>query len=308
MKFKGEVGIKNFKNQKGADPCGTLDIEDDDSDGVLRKIWEYCAPFVHRGVEFKDTVHDKVAAESDPSIALVSWEDEMPSFETSWKFMLIHDKTSKRYFCPSKIDSKSLLSWEDKEMAVVLFKYSSVVTSSKRWALLKEKLLSPIQKDRAGAEAISSVNAVKEELKERHSRYLCADDIVWLCWANFICTKPTEDRSTLIESSPPTHMVELFRSVPVHSDTLLEKGRLDLQVASTVTASYRTILGQMEQDHQQLLNLVAIQGQRMAHMREKLNEHDEMLKAMKSSVSARENPFSQDLARRVTDCNDFQHS
>lgn len=193
-------------------------------------------------------------------------------------------------------------------MSVIVFKYSASVTSKKRWILLKEKLLSPMQKDRAGAEAISSVNAVKSELKERHGRYLCADDIVWLCWANYICTKPTENRAALIDDSPPTHMVELFSSVPVHSETLLERGRLDLQVASTVIASYRTNIEQMESDHQQLLNLASLQGQRITRMREKLNEHEAMINAMKRSVSARETCFSQELARGVTDSNDDQHT
>ncbi|KAL9706076.1 hypothetical protein quinque_009594 [Culex quinquefasciatus] len=103
----------------------------------------------------------------------------------------------------------------------------------------ERKLLSPILKDRAGAEAISSVNAVESELKERHGR---------------------------------------------------------------------TNIEQMESDHQQLLNLASLQGQRLAHMREKLTEHEAMINAMKRTVSARETSFSEELARGVTDSNDDQHA
>lgn len=64
----------------------------------------------------------------------------------------------------------------------------------------------------------------------------------------------------------------------------------------------------MESDHQQLLNLASLQGQRLAHMREKLTEHEAMINAMKRTVSARETSFSEELARGVTDSNDDQHA
>lgn len=261
------------------------------------KIWQYCSKFIDRGVVFPD---------STDATNELKW-DHPPTYEDRDKFMTFHDKISKRCTLPSKVDAHTLQSWQTKDVTVMLYKYSDAVSTLHKWNQVESQLLRSQTTDRAGAESISSLNQVKEDLKKRHGRYLSADDVNWGCWANWICSKPLNMRDELVQQTPPQHIVGLFSTVPVHSDVLLEKAKLDLQVASTVNKAYVKVLQDLSNDHQQLLNITSVMGQRILMLQEKQAEFENMLTAMNSSVSVRENRFSVELAQSVTDCIDVDH-
>ncbi|EDS45621.1 conserved hypothetical protein [Culex quinquefasciatus] len=247
-RFKGDILVKNFKGQKIPDRCGEVSVESKKVADISAGIWEQCRGKVYRGVTFHDSPHEIIAAEEDRSIAIVKWDDELPNFENRGRFMYFLDVKSKRSHRPDKVDSKTLLSWEGKEISVVILKYSDAVTTLKRWNTVQNNLLRPKEKDRAGAASVSAVNAVQAELKKQHGKYLCSENVGWYCWASFICEKPLDERDELIRSAPPTHLVDLFTTVPVHSDVLLDKARLDLQVANTVNEAYGQILPKLNED------------------------------------------------------------
>lgn len=267
------------------------------AEDVLEKIWQYCLKFIHRGVIFPDVANQT---------GDLKWEDP-PTYEDRDKFMTFHDKISKRSITPSKVDGHTLQNWLTKDVTVMLYKYSDAVSTLHKWNLVESQLLRSQTTDRAGAESIASLNQVKEDLKKRHGRYLSADDVNWGCWANWICSKPLNMRDELTQQTPPQHIIGLFSTVPVHSDVLLDKARLDLQVADTVNKAYVKVVHDLKDDHQQLLNIVSVMGQRISMLQDKQIEYETMLTAMNSSVSVRENRFSVELAQSVTDCIDVDH-
>ncbi|XP_021711281.1 uncharacterized protein LOC110679829 [Aedes aegypti] len=296
-RFEATVFEKKFKNQKSFERCGDVLVSGNSAEAVLEKIWQYCSKFIDRGVVFPD------ASENTGEL---KW-DNPPTYEDRDKFMLFLDKVSKRSTPPSKVDGHTLQNWQTKDVTVMLYKYSDAVSTLHKWNQVESQLLRSQTTDRAGAESISSLNQVKEDLKKRHGRYLSADDVSWGCWANWICSKPMNMRDELTQQTPPQHVVGLFSTVPVHSDVLLEKAKLDFQVASTVNKAYVKVLQDLNDDHRQLLNIASVMGQRITMLQEKQTEFENMLTAMNSSVSVRENRFSVELAQSVTDCIDVDH-
>ncbi|XP_055619671.1 uncharacterized protein LOC129764522 [Toxorhynchites rutilus septentrionalis] len=296
-RFKGTVFEKNFKNQKSFERCGDIMVSGSCVEDVMSKVWQFCLKFIYRGVVFPDASNES---------GDLKWEDP-PTFDDRDKFMIFHNKISKRSIIPSLVDGHTLQTWLTKDVSVILYKYSNVVSTLHKWNQVESQLLRSKTVDRAGAESVGSLNDVKEDLKKRHGKYLSADDVNRGCWANWICSKPLTMRDDLMSHTPPQHIIGLFSTVPVHSDVLLEKARLDFQVASTVNKAYVRVLQDLKDDHRQLMNIASVMGQRITMLEEKQNEYDTMLTAMNSSVSARENKFSVELAQSVTDCVDVDH-
>ena len=278
----------------------------------MQQIWSFCVKFIHRAAVFNDSIHEILAASENnsphgPPAAAVCWDEDAPAYENRNNFLSFHDKTSKRNYPPTKVDEAMLQTWISKDVSVVVYRFSDSVTSLRWMNLLEQNLLQPLEKDRAGAESLASVNKIKAQLKANHGRYLSGDDINWGCWASWIATKPAETREHLLQQTPPEHIISLFSSVPVYSDTLLEKGRLDLQVANAINNAYSRILRDLKNDHAQLHKSSLIMAKRIALLETKHKEYDEMLRAMQNSVTATENRFSAELAQTVADCVDIDH-
>lgn len=294
------------------DSRGSIAIGGNSSEEVVKQIWNYCLKYIHRAAVFNDSIHETLEASencvpnSAPS-ATVWWDEEAPCFDNRNNFLSFQDKTSKRSYPPTKVDEAMLQSWISKDVVVIVYRFSDSVTNLRRMNLLEQNLLRPLEKDRAGAESLVSINKIKAQLKTNHGRYLSGDDINWGCWASWIASKPAETHEKLLQETPPEHIISLFSSVPVHSDTLLEKGRLDLQVASTISNAYSRILKDLKNDHLQIQKMSFIMGKRIALLETKHKEYDEMLRAMNNSVTAKENRFSTELAHTVADCIDVDH-
>lgn len=296
-RFRGAVFEKNFKNQKSFERCGDVMVSGGSAEEVLQKIWQYCVKFIYRSVAFPDVSHES---------GELQWE-EPPTYQERDKFLVFHDKVSKRSTVPSKVDGSTLQNWLTKEVTVMVYKYSDAVSTLHKWNLVESQLLRSQTTDRAEAESIASLNEVKDNLKKRHGKYLSADDVNWGCWVSWICSKPLNIRDELMGQTPPQHIIGLFSTVPVHSDVLLEKARLDLQVASTVNKAYVKVLQDLKEDHRQMMNITSVMGQRISMLQERQTEYECMLTAMNRSVAARENRFSAELAQSVTDCVDVDH-
>ncbi|KXJ68991.1 hypothetical protein RP20_CCG000605 [Aedes albopictus] len=268
---------------------GYIILGGNSAEEIMQQIWSFCVKFIHRAAVFNDSIHEILAASENnsphgPPAAAVCWDEDAPAYENRNNFLSFHDKTSKRNYPPTKVDEAMLQTW-----------------------ISKDNLLQPLEKDRAGAESLASVNKIKAQLKANHGRYLSGDDINWGCWASWIANKPAETREHLLQQTPPEHIISLFSSVPVYSDTLLEKGRLDLQVANAINNAYSRILRDLKNDHAQLHKSSLIMAKRIALLETKHKEYDEMLRAIQNSVTATENRFSAELAQTVADCVDIDH-
>ncbi|XP_055523167.1 uncharacterized protein LOC129717324 [Wyeomyia smithii] len=298
FRFQAPVYLKKFKNQKSSENWGTVNVDGDTTEEVVLKIWEFCSKFVYRAVSFSEPSDSR----ADPK-----WAEFSPKYDERDTFIVFQDQSSKKNIAPSKVDSNTLVNWLVKEVFEIVYKYSESVTSLEKWRLVENQLLRPLETDRSGAESVTSINRLKEELKRIHGKYLSGDDVNWGCWACWISSKPYDQREDLKNQAPPEHLINLFCSVPVHSDTILVKARLDLQVANTVNSAFRNIIGELKNDHQQASNILNIMGEKISMMEAKQKEYDDMLAAMNTSVSVKENKFSVELAHSITNCLDVDH-
>ncbi|KAL9706287.1 hypothetical protein quinque_009805 [Culex quinquefasciatus] len=66
-----------------------------------------------------------------------------------------------------------------KIITVTVYRYSDSVGNAHKFHAMEAQLLTPAQKDRAGAEAIESLDMLKSSLKEYHGHRLVSDDINW---------------------------------------------------------------------------------------------------------------------------------
>ncbi|XP_055522793.1 uncharacterized protein LOC129716974 [Wyeomyia smithii] len=300
--FHADILEKKFKGQKSFEKRGTVEVTDDSVEGVLNRIWEYCAQFITKAVIFKD--FDPKGHSTNLEAA---WDNEDPSFESKDKFLIFQDKSGKRNIAPSDVTSNTLQGWLSKTITVVVYRYSDSVLTAHKYHAVESQLLRPAEKDRAGAESNVSLHKLKETLKVSHGNHLTSDDINWSCWANYISTQPTTMREELINQLPPKHLIALFRTVPIHSDTVLLRTKFDLRVAENENKAYTRIVGQLKQDCDNLRTLVAVMGRRILEMEQLLHDHCDMITAMRNTVTVEDNEYSQFLASKVTDCTDVDH-
>ena len=66
---------KKFKGQKSFEKRGTVEVTDDSVEGVLNRIWEYCAQFITKAVIFKDFDPKEHSTNLE-----ATWDNEDPSF------------------------------------------------------------------------------------------------------------------------------------------------------------------------------------------------------------------------------------
>lgn len=226
LRFQADVCLKKFKNQKSYEKCGAINVEGDSASEIAVEVWNCCSKFTHRAVRFTESTDLRIVA---------SWDDTVPCFEECDRFLVFMDKSAKRNLFPSKLESRHLVSWLSHEMLVIVYKYSETVTTLEQWNQVQSQLLRPLEKDRSGAESVASINQLKEELKQFHGKYLSGDDVNWGCWASWISSKPLDQREDLKNQAPPEHLINLFSSVPVHSDTLLERQDLTFRWPAQLT-------------------------------------------------------------------------
>lgn len=162
FRFKINLALKNFKGQKQGDLLGTLEIDHDDIDAILQEIWKFALKHLQHEVTLETPSEASTSTYIDYT---VNFKERKPTFDDFDKFVIIHDKIAKRHYNSSALSSALLQGWLDKEIHVILLRYSVNVSTSQIWERVKAKLYKPKDTDRAGAPSNMMLSEMKQQLK-----------------------------------------------------------------------------------------------------------------------------------------------
>lgn len=162
-----------------------------------------------------DTAKLKISREVVIDNETISWSTkEIPDKDEIDKFIAIQDTSSRKLWKASSLNEKICRNFRDKDLNVLVHKYSSNIGSLKVWDRLKKALIEPESRDRAGAHSNQALRELVDKLKAKHRYKLTAPDISWMAWANSIQSAAPNLQEDLIKELPPSHIIRLFRSVP----------------------------------------------------------------------------------------------
>ncbi|KAL9694760.1 hypothetical protein quinque_014045 [Culex quinquefasciatus] len=205
FRLEASVLEKNFKGQKSSEKRGSLKIGGNCVEDILRSVWDHCVQFVFKGAIFKENGRNAYEA---------TWNEKDPEYADIDHFITFHDENGKRNVTPSCLTEKLIHRGMGKIITVTVYRYSDSGGNAHKFHAMEAQLLTPAQKDRAGAEAIESLDMLKSSLKEYHGHRLVSDDINWSCWATYISTQPMTQRDDLIKQLPPRHLTNLLERHP----------------------------------------------------------------------------------------------
>lgn len=281
---------------------GEFQVMADSVEEVLADVWAFASKFVQREVCFKYPQSESSSAELELCV-----KETGPVKEDIDKFISFADKVSKRYYVPSLIKSNQLHNWFNKEVNIFIYRYSMAVTSSQQWEKVKSQQTKPSHADRSGAPSNVLLAEMCVELKEMHREHYVSDDINWSIWATYILKQPAHHRSALMSSGPPEAMVRLFRPVPLHSDTILERTQQELKIARNVVDFFGDEIKDLRTCFNNMEVLMKQTGVRLSSMEHKVDEYRKLLTSMSQTVTPQESSFSKTVAEEVTDCLDVDH-
>lgn len=133
--------------------------------------------------------------------------------------------------------------------------YGLAVASKAIFFTIKEQLLDPVEKDKAGAASNTIVFDLLNRLKEIHRSNYRSKDLNWYEWASFVAAEPPQRHEQLLNEPPPLEMIRLFERAPFGSDHVLNEVRRSVNIAQTITAGQERDLQQLGRSIGQLKEL-----------------------------------------------------
>ena len=125
-------------------------------------------------------------------------------------FCSLLPKTSKRALPIEEVSTAWLVKNRDILCSCVIFVYGSAVASALIYKEVRDRLITPRDTDRAGAERTAALDVLIQSLKEVHRQNYNTQEITWRLWANYIQAEPMHARESLISSPPPSSLAHLF--------------------------------------------------------------------------------------------------
>lgn len=167
-------------------------------------------------------------------------ENVTPKEEDMERFVLFYDAKSKRSSTLEKVNNIILNHWRSKEIWLYTHVYSMSISNLSLWKKVLKTLIEPINRDRAGACAISEMNSLAARLKEIHNMHFQASHINWVMWANRIQASEPHLREKLIQNPPPGDMLHLFAVTRTPADERVADLKQNLCVAENVNDGVST--------------------------------------------------------------------
>lgn len=222
-----------------------------------------------------------------------------------------NDKANHRYYPVDKVTTNLLQNWRKKEIYLLLHVYSLSVNNKSVFKTVKDTLLVPEARDRAGAASNKSVEELANKLRDKHGNDLQAHDMAWMMWANAIFTEDSCIRDTLIEQAPPTHLIKLFSA---KEQPRIQSLKRSFAMAHSVNAGYHDEVIFIRKSFDELEEIFQIFQHKMNHLKrciEALEKRDELgesfISAAEESVRVEESAFPESIASRVTEQDDIDH-
>lgn len=297
--FKLTFYTRDFVNQKSGLKFADLTIATESVDDVVNSIW--------------DTARLKISREIIVADETISWATkEFPDKDEIDKFIGIQDTSSRKLFKPSSLNDKICKNLRDKDLNVLVHKYSSSIGSLKIWEKVKKTLIDPESRDRAGAHSNQALRELVDKLKQKHGRSLAAPDISWMAWANSIQSAAPNLQEDLVSDLPPAHIIHLFRSVPVSEAAQLNNLQHHLQIASNVSDAYQEDLQNIRTwatECQQEINMAFSKFfRRLDGTQNRAVYGSNLLVAISTATRPVETPESHTFANLVSNQEDVDHN
>lgn len=221
----GHFQQKEFVGQKAVNQEYQEEISGNTSQEFLENIWLKVNSIIKREIVVND--------ES------ISWaENEIPTQDEMAKFVVFQDKSAKKTYLVSQIDSDSLRKMRNKHVNVMVHIYGRSVSSKSVHQKVTNVLLQPADRDRAGAHSTVSLLDSVRQLKDIHGTYLSANTSSWTMWANAIHNGPIHKQESMMKDLPPSHLIHLFRSVPTAETEVMRSVQNGLQIAGNLNDLY----------------------------------------------------------------------
>lgn len=292
---------REFKGQTSGAYIARWDISVNSREEFLTTVWNLASEYLHREIIFE------ASADGDSSPKWCS--KEKPTEEDFNKFALF--QSGRRYYKVENIqDSKHnlLQNWRDKEISLYLHIYSLSVSNRAIWNTVKECLIEPNERDRAGAASTQALLDLTEELRRTHGGLLEAHGMAWTFWANAIQSAPAYKRSSMMEY-PPQTLAGLFKAKEgIRVNTI----KRELETANNVNDSYHEDIVALRKTFDTLRASVNSSLKALDHRIEMLEIRERtssnLISAMKSTVTVQEDEIGKQLRNDITDCPDLDHA
>jgi hypothetical protein len=297
--------LKNFVSQKSessAEDTECWRISVSKVEELQHVLWPEIVVHIKREVIFNDLIP--------------TWsETETPSEEDLPKFVSIFDPKSRRSYDLSSITNKDLERWNDERILQLnIFVFSNSVKNKKMWDAVEKKLITPADKDRAGAAAEAEIGRMVESLKQIHRHHYVAPYITWRRWADYLLKQPGHSRDAASLDPPPHHLIHLFCRAQTNAEALVADVRQNLSIGeglnqdfSIDVANLATEFSAIKTFSQELNKAVESFERRLESMTQKVGNTNESLKLFRSAVGVTEDQYGRDLYDNIQEQEDVDH-
>jgi hypothetical protein len=257
-------------------------------------IWERSVGHIHRGVIVNSILGGSIEC---------TWMTGPPIIQDIHLYVGLHDSTGHRSIEEwwTNITGQKIRSFEDKEIKLHVYKYSSNIKNKATFVALSKQLLQPRQTDRGGAATTNLLNSLVERLKETHSQNFSAFDINWMQWATDIQSQPLHLHDNLIQRGPPTSLVHLFRSRSTPAEVSLS----NLNRANRIgLGMVQNILAQIPE----IRNVFMVGIARLDALTQQLQNYQQQFEqTIEVTAPVQETQSSRDIFDRVINAEDVDH-
>lgn len=290
---------KEFVGQKALNEDNEKVISGESLEEVFDALWLSSLHFIKREVS--------VDGEN-----FVWSEVEKPTRADIEKFVTLQDQGNKKTITMTQVNLDCLRKLRGKHVNVFVYSYGKKVCNKPLHAKFSAKLLIPEKRDRANADNTVSLMEMVGQLKEIHDVHYSAHHSSWVMWANYIQSAPlNESRERLLSECPPSHLLLLFRSVPLSDNEKMKSARNGLQVTDNLIDSFKHQLQLFRKDfdvmRQSISRSVEIMDWRLQSLEGIITSNERLVSAFSNSLRPEENEASQHQETLIMDCEDVDH-
>lgn len=296
------VAVRDFKGHSSGREIGKWGVAGNTPSEFLHQCWLMSQRFLKREVIFR-------CNESGEAVPV--WGEENPQEMDFARFALFNDKANHRYYPVDKVTANILNHWKKKDIHLLLHVYSLSVSNRAVFKTVKDSLLEPESRDRAGAASNRMVDDLAKKLRDKHGSCWQAQDIAWMMWANSIFAADPCQRDSLIDEAPPAHLIKLFST---REQPAIRSIKRSFAMAHSVNAGYHDEVVVIRKTFCELEGIVQTLTTKMEQLNrsiEALEIRDTMgesfISAAEETVRTEETSFSDQLAARVREQEDVDH-
>lgn len=300
FRFIAHYQQKEFVGQKAISQDIEEQVYGDSCAEVLALIWAKAKTMIKREILVDDG--DKF-----------NWaENENPEQDEIGNFVIFQDKSAKKNYSVSQMNSDVMTKMRDKHVNVMVHVYGKAIASKPIHQKMTAAILQPADRDRAGAHSTVLLTELSQKLKGIHGSYLSGHMSSWTMWANSIHAAPTHKQAAMVNDMPPSHLVHLFRSVPTSETEVLRSAQNGLQIAGNLNDMYAENVKIMREEFLKMKE-TTLRGFELFEVR--LNATEEMLTAnnrlvdsMDCALRVEVNAVNLEEEQQITDMPDYDHN